>query len=251
MPQYREDLALSHNDLGILLCDLGKRAEAEAAYRQALSIQDKLATDFPAVPQYRIALGGSQVNYALLPREILQPEQALEWSAKAIANLESVLRQVKVDATTQLFLRNAHVARARALDDLKRYAEAAAAWDKAAELSPQPLRPEMRMSRALSRVRAGQVDAATREAEELAKNADAGLLYNVACIFALAAARPDESGGSLSKEDCAKRAITLLQQAVAKGYNNAEHMKRDHDLEALREREDFKKLLAELKKKSP
>jgi hypothetical protein len=33
---------------------------------------------------------------------------------------------------------------------------------------------------------------------------------------------------------------------VAAGYKDAAHLKQDHDLDALREREDFKKLLAEL-----
>jgi hypothetical protein len=54
------------------------------------------------------------------------------------------------------------------------------------------------------------------------------------------------TGCLLSKEDCAKRAITLLQQAVAKGFKDADHMKKDDDLKALRERDDFKKLVMEL-----
>lgn len=52
--------------------------------------------------------------------------------------------------------------------------------------------------------------------------------------------------GLPSKEECAKRAVALLQQAIAKGYKNLEHVTKDDDLKALRERADFKKLLAEL-----
>jgi hypothetical protein len=55
----------------------------------------------------------------------------------------------------------------------------------------------------------------------------------------------------LSKEDCARRAVTLLQQAVAHGYKDAEHMKHDDDLKALRSRDDFKKLLADLEAERP
>jgi len=44
----------------------------------------------------------------------------------------------------------------------------------------------------------------------------------------------------------ANRAVALLQQAVAKGYKDAEHVKKDTDLKALRERDDFKKLVAKL-----
>src|SRR5262249_3203247 len=136
--------------------------------------------------------------------------------------------------------------RAEALDDLKRHAEGATDWDKVIELSREAERASFRMLRATSRARAGQVDAAIKEAEELAKIPHPGILYDAACVFALAAARRDDPGGSLSKESCAKRAIALLQQAVAKGWKDAGHMKKDDDLKALRDRDDFKKLLAEL-----
>ena len=39
-----------------------------------------------------------------------------------------------------------------------------------------------------------------------------------------------------------------LHKAVKAGYKDAALMKKDTDLDALREREDFKKLLAELEK---
>jgi serine/threonine protein kinase/Flp pilus assembly protein TadD len=250
VPEYRQELARTHNNLGNLLSDLGKRVEAEEAYRQALDIREKLAADFPDVPQYRIDLGGGECNFGNLLHDSNQPEQALPWYTKAIAKLEEVLRQVKVDVTAQRFLRNAHWGRARALDDLKRHAEAATDWDKAIELSPEAERPGLRMHRASSRVRAGQADAAIHEAEDLAKIPHPGILYNAARVFALAADRKDEAGGSLSNEECAKRAIALLRQAVAKGYKDADHMKKDDDLKALRERDDFKKLVEELEKKA-
>ncbi len=41
-------------------------------------------------------------------------------------------------------------------------------------------------------------------------------------------------------------ALKMLQAAVAKGYKDAAHMKKDKDLDPLRGREDFKKLLAEV-----
>jgi hypothetical protein len=44
----------------------------------------------------------------------------------------------------------------------------------------------------------------------------------------------------------ADQAMTMLQTAVAKGYKDVALMKRDEDLDPLRDREDFKKLLKEL-----
>ena len=40
--------------------------------------------------------------------------------------------------------------------------------------------------------------------------------------------------------------MAWLSKAVADGYTNAEHLKQVKDLDALRGREDFKKLVAEL-----
>jgi hypothetical protein len=50
----------------LLQRDLGKPAEAEAAYRAALGIQERLVADFPAVPQYRRELASSLYNLACL-----------------------------------------------------------------------------------------------------------------------------------------------------------------------------------------
>ena len=41
-----------------------------------------------------------------------------------------------------------------------------------------------------------------------------------------------------------------LQKAVQAGYKDAAHMKKDTDLDPLRDRDDFKKLLAELEAKA-
>ena len=40
--------------------------------------------------------------------------------------------------------------------------------------------------------------------------------------------------------------MAWLKQAVAAGYKDAAHMNQDQDLDAVRDREDFKTLLAEL-----
>jgi hypothetical protein len=45
-----------------------------------------------------------------------------------------------------------------------------------------------------------------------------------------------------SSDKIAEEAVGLLKQAVAKGHKDATQMMRDKDLEALRGREDFRKL---------
>jgi tetratricopeptide (TPR) repeat protein len=76
------------------------------------------------------------------------------------------------------------------------------------------------------------------------------LLYETACMYALCAGAtsPGADATRLAKQ-CAEEAITLLKQAVAKGYKNGAHMKQDPDLAPLRPRADFQKLLVELEGK--
>jgi eukaryotic-like serine/threonine-protein kinase len=90
--------------------------------------------------------------------------------------------------------------------------------------------------------------------EQLEKQnpADAGSLYNAACYRAMTASlqakAKDPDAARLARED-ADKAMAWLTKAVAAGYTNAAHMRKDSDLDFLRDREDFKKLLAELEAK--
>jgi tetratricopeptide (TPR) repeat protein len=72
-----------------------------------------------------------------------------------------------------------------------------------------------------------------------------GSMYNIACVHALMIPKSDNSAKQ------ADHAMTLLTQAVAAGWDDLVHMKKDPDLNVLRDREDFKKLLAELERKAP
>jgi hypothetical protein len=44
--------------------------------------------------------------------------------------------------------------------------------------------------------------------------------------------------------------MDVLRQAVANGFGNVPLIQTDHDLDSLRSRDDFKKLLAELEQKA-
>ena len=82
---------------------------------------------------------------------------------------------------------------------------------------------------------------------------DAVSLYDAARFRAVTAAvqakTPGADAARLAKDD-ADRAMQWLHKAVQAGYKDAAHMKKDPDLDPLRERADFKKLLAELEKRA-
>jgi predicted Zn-dependent protease len=131
---------------------------------------------------------------------------------------------------------------------LKKCTEAIKDWDRAIQLSPPAQRGELRASRARSLVLAGQVAEAVAEIADLTKasNWPPVQWYNFACVYAVASGRvPDK------KQEYADRAVELLRQAVKAGYKIAADMLKDPDLDSLRDREDFKKLLADLEAKLP
>jgi hypothetical protein len=86
---------------------------------------------------------------------------------------------------------------------------------------------------------------------EALKRTDANYLYDAACFRSVTSAvirAGDKSpAGSKQSETEADQGMAWLKQAVAAGYNDPNHMEKDKDLDALRSRDDFKKLLAELK----
>src|SRR5262249_47245539 len=74
--QFREELAGSHNNLGIVLTETGRKSESEAEFRKAIAIKQKLADDNPAVTQFRYGLAVSrfQLGVPLLGRPEAEAE---------------------------------------------------------------------------------------------------------------------------------------------------------------------------------
>jgi serine/threonine protein kinase/tetratricopeptide (TPR) repeat protein len=252
MPTHRRGLSRSYGNLGVLLSDVGRNEEAEAAYRDALALDRRLAADFPLVLDHAVALAGTNCNLGSLFQSTGQAAKALAWYDKAITGLEPVLAKGPRLAKARLFLRNGHAGRAQALEKLDRHGDALKDWDRAVELSPPSQRPMVQMERALCLAKAGEPARATQAAEEViaAANLPAGVLYDAGCVFALAAAAVNAD--ATLREKYAARAVGILGRAQAAGFfrqpGKVAHMKKDTDLDALRQRADFKKLLAELER---
>jgi hypothetical protein len=185
------------------------------------------------------------LNLGSLVRDEGKPAESLEWFANAINTVTPVHEQQPRDEWTNLVLRTSYRNRAIALDRLHRHAEAAKDWCKAIELSGKAKGEQAgyRVARVNSRVKAGQVAEAVSEAAELTRAGEwnAGQWYDLACVYAVASSKMADR-----KQEYADRAMELLGKAVTAGWKDAPHMVRDTDLDALRDREDFKKLLTEL-----
>jgi hypothetical protein len=99
---------------------------------------------------------------------------------------------------------------------------------------------------------------AAAEAERLAADpsvSDEGL-FNVACVYALAAQHCDQDARlnadeqKMLAEHCAAQAVAVVKTLLDKGYfkdrTHAEALQTDEDLRVLREREDFQRMMKEL-----
>jgi serine/threonine protein kinase len=251
-PEHRVYLANTLCNIGRNQLRQNKSPQAEASLRTGVMIRAQLVTEFPGVPYYQqdLAITLTELGEFLLGHN--QPESALAEFDRALTAVAAAPSQDRWPGIFARLRGAASMARARALDRLKRYPEALAEWDRAIPLQQPEMRPNLTLERAATLVRSGDPIQAIAVAAKFAAEpkATAPILYDAACVFALVADRPSDAGNSLSREECAKRAVALLQQAIAKGWKNAEHMKKDDDLKSLRERDDFKKLLAELEKEA-
>ncbi len=91
---------------------------------------------------------------------------------------------------------------------------------------------------------------ATAEMAEKLNPTDAICLYNIACMRSVTAAviRANDQSETAAVTAAAEadRAMAWLNQAVAAGYRNVKHIKTDKDLDVLRDRTDFQRLLGDL-----
>jgi hypothetical protein len=94
-------------------------------------------------------------------------------------------------------------------------------------------------------VHAGQVAEAVAEVAELRQSTTvtADQWYDFACIHAVASGKAADK-----KKEYADQAMRMLRHAVQSGFKDAAHMDKDKDLDPLRQRDDFKKLMASLAK---
>jgi hypothetical protein len=200
---------------------MGRLPEAERDYDQALSIRRQLAADFPNQPDLQNDLATTCANLATLH------QRPGDWATA---------KRLLLEGRPHLL----------------------------AALKANPQHPTYRQVyrnhlMVLTAVHAGLLerDDAVRTAEtcrDLGWNAPADA-YNAACFLSLCVpvvAKHDKLDAAHSKEAAqfyGDAAMKFLRDAVSKGYKDVPHMTKDTDLDPLRQRDDFRKLVAELEGK--
>jgi tetratricopeptide (TPR) repeat protein len=226
------------------MASLGKPKEAYAELELSSELHKRLVEQAPNVLDYQIGLSGDYCNFGQLVAHNGRPGDSLEWFDRGIRILQPIHEKVPGHMTAKRFLRNSYWGRARAHDQLRKNAEALRDWDLAIELSSQRERPGFRAGRANTRLHSGMIAEAVADVGELTKvqNWTAAQWYDFACVYSVASGTV-----GAKKQEYADQAMDLLRKAVAAGYKDVALLKSDAAFDALRDREDFKKLISDLR----
>jgi serine/threonine-protein kinase len=254
--KYQVGLAENYDSVGLLLTFNRRPIEALESYRRSLPIRERLARDHPVVIKYQSLLATTHEKIGTLLSSLGRAAEALEASRKALTIWERLVRDHPTVADYHGGLGNALNSVAMIDMSQGRWREARQGLERAVEHQREALSSEpshrihrsvllaqllnlVKVHRALNQP--AEAIRAARECAGLGSKA-AGDLYNVACALSLTV--PLATGAQ--RRTIAIEAVETLKQAVIAGWNNAQHASRDPDLAPLRDRDDFRRLLAEL-----
>ncbi len=269
---FRRNLAVTRLCIGTLLLETGKPVEAEAELRMALQIEQKLVDEDPGDIYFRCGLAECDTKLGRLLLQMGKPVEAEAECRAAVA-----IWQKLVEDTPGVALYRCMLAQSvQNLGDVGRssgrFAEARGYYERAIGLEEPQVRAEPTITvhrydlaclirrRGLTLVDLGDVAGAAEDIRRALRTLDglpllsAGELFQKACCHATLAGlagRPGSGVSAVDGEEAAAKATECLGRATAKGYRNANELRIESALDPVRNRPDFKKLMAELEKKFP
>jgi tetratricopeptide (TPR) repeat protein/peroxiredoxin/predicted Ser/Thr protein kinase len=263
-PQHREDLARTHSQHALVLLRRNQLPAARGALQKAFEMQDRLAQELPEDADRRLQAERFRFELGNVQEEAGQKAQARAAYTQALARVEA-LAQKRSQAPLHNFIGlitdslGALVAVGEPAEALRLYEYSLEARRQAWQMTPhvlayqQDLRSAyMVLGRALREQ--GKHAELADLADRLAADAPEQRIdtYNAACLMALAV---PAAGMTSAAGGYAERAVKLLTKATQAGYASSrderDGIDRDQDLMALRQRDDFRALLARLDARLP
>lgn len=234
--------------LGKAYTGLQNRREADAHFRKAVALSEQLVRDSPpAYTHAKSVLGGTYLAYAKMFCEFDDFDGAIPWHDRDIATSESVLKESPQGIGVKADLYHSVFYRAMTLHRLKKFPQALNDWDRAIALSTQVQKPSAHANRAIDRAATGQVDEALADIAEALRSSDPYRpWFACACAYSVASANVPAK-----KQEYANQAMKLLQKSVDSGWTNPHYITKEPDFDPIRDREDYKKLVASLERIAP
>jgi tetratricopeptide (TPR) repeat protein len=253
-------IRVSDNQVNLALIYQTSKREpmAVSAYAKAETALRALNEKHPTDGEYKLSLAAVYSNWGIVLRETGSVDEGVVKLTLAIELIEKVLEQEPNHQTARLRGYNAHGGRAQAYEAMKHWADAVKDWDRVVALDSNPNPWARRALRAVALARAGEHVRATTEAAALGLGPGITTdgLYNlvVVCAISVNSVQKDTRLESAERKKLADRyasqAVALLQLLRSKNYfqeaANVLNLQTDHDLESLRGRDDFKKLLTDV-----
>jgi tetratricopeptide (TPR) repeat protein len=238
--EAQRDLALALDRVGDGQWEQKETKGALASYQESLGLWRQLAADRLSAQAQRDLLL-SYAKLGNLAQESADFPTAVDWYSRA--------REVgKAFSRPAVFQQE--VAELDSLLAFCRFAARHGIEDLTA-IDKQPADQQFPLLSAVQRALVRRKDhaRAVQAAEKLAGLAkEKGEVFDAACAFALCVPLADKEK---ARDELGVKAMALLRQAAAKGYTDAAPMMNNTDLDALRQRDDFQKLVAELEKAQP
>ena len=249
---YRSGLASYLTNFSVIYKTSGASDKADQLNQEAIDLMVGLTRQFPRLRVYSLGLGTAESNEGNSAVSAKKWGDAIRWFDRSNATLEPLLEGAD-DPRVRVVLRNNHWGRADAYAAKGDFAAAVSAFDRAIETAEERIRPELRLARALALAKSGdhQQARAAAEAELARESAKKHHWFDASKVFVAAAAAADapETAAELNA-----RAVAALRRACELKYFEDARSRselRGGEFDPLREREDFKKLIADLEAKYP
>jgi tetratricopeptide (TPR) repeat protein len=267
--EYRRDLARAYNDLTGVYLRTGQAKEAEETCRRAVALQENLAADFPSVAGYRHDLGASLTDLGYLYLRIGRRQEGEHALRKALAIFQAMAKrkQPTLEVRRELgrtlhSLARLSLEKKKLREALQFLTEAIKHQEVVLEFNPRGQADRLALRNhyglfGLVQLELGEYNSAATTAVKVQETLPedgrgcflgARILGRCAALAEKDAKVPADKRKAAAQE-YADRAMAFLRDAVKKGFKDAKVVLTDADLSGLRSREDFRKLVSELKEK--
>ena len=265
---FQLELAGSHHNIGNSFRATGKRGDALASLESARAIFAKLTDANPANTSSQRALADAQINTGLLLKESGKPEQARASLQAARAIMQGLVDTNPKSLEFKIGLANAYLETGDVLRLTGHSAEARVFYERALATIERVITAQPAFAAQLqiylvfglkgvgatqqSADKAAEAVASWRRAiasDERIRTTSDETLYILAGCHALLGGIAGAAGSGVSATQGAAAldtAMAVLRRAVDAGYRNLLWMRRDPDLDPLRARPDFQRLMMDV-----
>ncbi len=251
----RVALAHCYQNLADTWSKLNRIPQARDGFDKALAVIDSVHSELPHDLSVLQCLGIICVNYGNLVRAVSGPAAALPLQKRSVAALDEANRLAPHEVELRVQLKGARSNLRNTVAELNRHEEALAQTDLILALCGPDERLDQELARALCLARLSRHQQAVAAAEKLVHAPGLGFvqLYNLGCVFSMAAAaaRSDPAlepacRAEQSQADT-RSAIALIERASREPgvsvKDLASYLASDPDLDAIRSSDEFKDLV--------